>query len=276
MTGEKNTAQRCITAAGQMRTDALRAAYNTGRLGAHIGGTLSMIEIMAVLYLGVMNIDPHDLTAPGRDRFILSKGHGVLAQYAAMKQAGIITDEEFMTFKQKGTALFAHPSRNPEIGIEFSSGSLGQGVSLAVGAALALKRRGNGARVYVLVGDGECDEGQVWEAVMSAAQMRLDNLTVIVDKNNLQYDGRTDDIISLGSLKSKFEAFGFEAREVDGHNVNELLEAFSVRTAKPYAVICDTVKGKGVSFMENNPLWHNGTLSEKQYKQALEEQEAKE
>ena len=256
-----------------MRVDSLRAAYGAGRNGAHIGGTLSMIEIMAALYLGVMNINKDMLTDPARDRFILSKGHGVLAQYAALKQIGVLSDEELMTFKHSGTRLFAHPSRNADIGIEFSSGSLGQGISLAVGVALALKRKELAARVYVLVGDGECDEGSVWEAVASAAHYKLDNLVIIVDKNRLQYDGNTEDVLSMESLSDKFRAFGADVTDVDGHDTAALLGALSHKSERPYAVIARTVKGKGVSFMENNPLWHNGRLTDEQFRQAMEESE---
>ena len=263
--------EKCAAAAREMRLDAIKATYRVGNTGAHIGGTLSMIEIMAALYLGVMHISPALLKDPARDRFILSKGHGVLAQYVALKQIGVLTDEELLTFKQNDTRLYAHPSRNADIGIEFSSGSLGQGVSLAVGVAIALKKQGNAARVYVLVGDGECDEGSVWEALASASHFGLDNLTVIVDKNALQYDGRTDDILSMSSLTKKFEAFGFHTQETDGHDVAKLLEAFSVESDRPKAIIANTVKGKGVSFMEGNAVWHNGKLSEKQYEQAMQE-----
>ena len=263
--------KKCELAAKQMRLDAITATYQVGNTGAHIGGTLSMIEIMAALYVGVMNLSPENLKSPTRDRFILSKGHGVLAQYVALKQIGVISPEELQTFKQNGTRLYAHPSRNADIGIEFSSGSLGQGVSLAVGVALALKKKGNPARVYVLVGDGECDEGSVWEALASASHFGLDNLTVIVDKNALQYDGETDTILSMNSLSQKFEAFGFDTQELDGHSVEKLLYAFQKPSDRPKAIVANTVKGKGVSFMEGNALWHNGKLSEKQYIQAIEE-----
>lgn len=270
---KNNIANKCICAAKEMRIDAIRATYNTKHLGAHIGGALSMIEIMAVLYLGVMNIDKNNITDPFRDRFILSKGHGVLAQYTAMKQIGIISDEDLLSYKQNNTRLFAHPSRDLTLGVEFSSGSLGQGVSLAVGVALALKRKNNNAKVYVLIGDGECDEGQIWEALLSAAQFKLDNLVVIVDKNGLQYDGKTCDILSTDCIKSKFEAFGFLTYEVNGHDVNELLNAFGRDSTKPCAIIANTIKGKGVSFMENNPAWHNGALTHTQYDKALQELE---
>lgn len=268
---DKMLVDKCAAAAKQMRIDAVRAIYNVGNTGGHIGGTLSMIEIMSALYVGIMNISSDNLHSPERDRFILSKGHGVLAQYAALKQIGILTDEELLTFKKSGTRLPAHPSRNLDIGIEFSSGSLGQGVSLAVGTAIALKKRNNPARVYVLVGDGECDEGSVWEALASAAHFGLNNLILIVDCNHLQYDGSTEEVLSMGSLAKKFEAFGFDTCEVNGHDINALIDALGTTSRCPRAVIANTIKGKGISFMENNPLWHNGRLSEEQYKTAIKE-----
>lgn len=271
MMADKGVIEKCTAASEEMRIDSIKAAYSTGKNGAHIGGTLSMIEIMAALYVGVMNISKDNLHSDDRDRFILSKGHGVLAQYAALKQIGVLDDDELMTFKKLGTRLFAHPSRDLDIGIEFSSGSLGQGISLAVGVALALKKKNNPAKVYVLLGDGECNEGSVWEAMASAAHFRLNNLIVIIDRNRLQYDGETTEVMSMESLSDKFGAFGFDTVETDGHDIAALLDAFSYSGEKPYAVIADTVKGKGVSFMENNPLWHNGRLTDEQYNIAMNE-----
>ncbi len=259
--------------ANQMRIDALKMTKHTGNTGAHIGGALSMIEIMAVLYNKVMNYKVNDARWEGRDRFILSKGHGVIAQYVAMKSVGILTDEELMTFKDNDGRLSAHPSMNMDLGIEFSSGSLGQGLSLGVGTALSLKRKENAdSHVFVLVGDGECNEGQIWEAAMTASHFKLDNLTVIVDRNKLQYDGNTMEVLNLGSLHEKWNAFGFETITVNGHSIEELISAFMKKTEKPKAIIAETIKGKGVSFMEGNPLWHNGRLTDIQFKQAMEEQ----
>jgi len=234
---------------------------------------------MAVLYLEAMRYDPHKATWEGRDRLILSKGHGVMAQYAAMKQAGMLTDEELMTFKQHNTRLCAHPSMCPEMGIEFSGGSLGQGLSLGVGTALALRRKGNtDSRVFVVLGDGECNEGSVWEAAASASHFGLDRLTVVVDRNHLQYDGPTCDVLRMDDLAQKWVAFGFDTRTVDGHSVPALREVLRGGAAMvgsaPTAILADTVKGKGVSYMENNPVWHNGALSDEQYAQAMREQGA--
>lgn len=264
--------EMCKEAAKQMRMDALNMTKETGNTGAHIGGAMSMIEIMAVLYHGVMKYDTSNPEWEGRDRFILSKGHGVIAQYTAMKSVGILSEDELNTFKKNQTRLYAHPSMNMEIGIEFSSGSLGQGLSLGVGTALALKRKKNfDSRVFVLVGDGECNEGQIWEAAMSAAAYKLDNLIVIVDKNGLQYDGNTSEIMDMGSISDKWQTFGFETVTVDGHSVVQLLDVFMKSYERPLAVIANTVKGKGVSFMENNALWHNNRLTDEQLVQALNE-----
>lgn len=267
------TIDMCRNASKQMRIDVIRMTRHSGNIGAHIGGSLSMIEIMAVLYNGVIKFKKDDTTWEGRDRFILSKGHGVMAQYAAMKSIGLLSDDDLMTFKNNETRLYAHPSMNLQIGIEFSSGSLGQGLSLGVGTALALRKKNNySSHVYVLVGDGECNEGQIWEAAMAASHFKLNNLTVIVDKNKLQYDGETADVMNMDNFAAKWSAFGFETLTVDGHSVEQLLVAFRTGTNKPKAIIAETVKGKGVSFMENNPAWHNNRLTEDQYKQAMAEQ----
>lgn len=256
----------------QMRMDAINMTYRAKNTGAHIGGTLSMIEIMAVLYLHVMNYDVTNPKWDERDRFILSKGHGVMAQYVAMKQAGILSDQDLATFKMNETKLYAHPSIHSVNGIEFSSGSLGQGLSLGVGVSLALKRKKNlQSRVYVLLGDGECDEGTVWEAASSAAHFKCNNLIAIVDENKLQYDGLTDEVQNKSQLRKRWESFGWHVLCVDGHSVDELIKAFSTKTEEPLAVIAKTVKGKGVSFMENNPIWHNGRISEKQFQEAIRE-----
>ena len=265
---------QCREAAGRMRRDALSMSLAAGTTGAHLGGGLSMIEIMAVLYLGVMRCDPHNPLWEERDRFILSKGHGVLAYYTALNRAGFVSDQELTTFKSNDTFLYGHPSMNLEKGIEFSSGSLGLGLSLGVGSALALNRKGNAtSRIFVLMGDGECNEGSVWEAAASAAHFGLPNLVAIVDKNGLQYDGNTCSVLSMECLSAKWESFGWSVIKVDGHDVAEIYDALSTRSDKPLAVIANTVKGKGVSFMENNPAWHHARLTQSQFDQAMAEQE---
>lgn len=270
---DKAIIEMCRSASNQMRIDVIRMTRHSGNTGAHIGGSLSMIEIMVVLYNGIMKYRKDDTTWERRDRFILSKGHGVMAQYAAMKSIGLLSDDDLMTFKDNETRLYAHPSMNLQMGIEFSSGSLGQGLSLGVGTALALRKKNNdSSHVYVLVGDGECNEGQIWEAAMAASHFKLNNLTVIVDKNKLQYDGETSDVMEMDNFAAKWSAFGFETFAVDGHSVEQLLTVFQTISDKPKAIIAETIKGKGVSFMENNPEWHNNRLTEDQYKKAMSEQ----
>ncbi len=259
--------------AGEIRKDIIRMTYAAGPQGAHIGGSLSLCEIMAVLYHDVMHFDKEKVGMPERDRLILSKGHGAIALYAALKSIGIFTEEDLLTYKKDGSIITAHPTYLPEKGIEFASGSLGQGLSIGVGVALGLKKKDNPAIVYVIVGDGECDEGSIWEAAASAAHYDLDNLVCIVDHNRLQYDGKTAEILNMDSLKDKYGSFGWETVEADGHNCEALSKALRLHSDKPLAVICNTVKGKGVSFAENNYRWHNSSLSEAQYQQAMAEQE---
>ena len=258
----------------EMRRDILRMALAAKREGGHLGGSLSAVEILAALYGGGMRFDSQHPADETRDRFIFSKGHGVMAQYAAFRQIGLLTEEQILTYKQTGSVVTAHPSLNPNLGIEFASGSLGQGLSQGVGIALALKRKKNlVSRVFVLLGDGECDEGSVWEAAMSAANYKLGNLVAIVDKNGLQYDGDTEKVLALDDLMVKWSAFGWDAVDVDGHDVAKLLEVFSTRGDKPLAIIAHTVKGKGISFMENAPAWHHSVLTQRQFDEAMAELE---
>lgn len=255
-----------------MRRDILKMSNSAGSSGVHFGGSLSMVEIAAALYCEVMHISEELLENDTRDRFILSKGHGVPAVYAALHQLGIVTDEMIETFKADESALSGHPCMNSQIGVEFSTGSLGQGLSQGAGSALALRKRGNiTSRVFVVLGDGECDEGSVWEAAMFAAQFKLKNLIAIVDRNHLQYDGDTEEIIGLESLEQKWKSFGWDCEVIDGHNIEECCEAFQKKTDKPAVVIADTVKGKGISFMENDPSWHHKVLTKDQKKIAMEE-----
>ncbi len=257
----------------EVRKDIITMTYNVGSLGAHIGGSLSLAEIMAVLYLKA-NINKNNLQDESRDRIILSKGHGVIAQYAAMKQIGIINKEDILTFKKNNSILTAHPSLNSSIGIEFSSGSLGMGLSLGVGVCLALKRKNNKkSKVYVILGDGECNEGSIWEACASASHYNLKNLVAIIDKNNLQYDGATEDVLSMASLEEKFKSFGWDTISIDGHNCNEIYNAIKLEIKKPLAIIANTIKGNGVSFIANDYTWHNHRLTKEQYAQAIKEQE---
>lgn len=243
----------------------------------HPGGSLSCVEILSVLYNKIMFV-PTDWKKSAdfhkRDRFILSKGHASAALYSVLAQKGFFPVEELMTFRKLGSRLQGHPSTRTGLeGIEVSTGSLGQGLSIATGVALALKLNNNPANVFVLLGDGEMQEGSVWEALMSAAHKKLDNLIIVIDKNNLQIDGDTNDVKSLEPLNDKLESFGWNTKEVDGHNEDELEKAFieAKKSTKPFAVIANTIKGKGVSYMENNAGWHGKAPNDDELKIALEE-----
>lgn len=252
-----------------IRKRILELAFKAGSNGSHLGGSLSAVEILNTLYHSGFNFNPAD---EARDRLILSKGHAALALYCVLESVDIITKEDSETFEQNGTTLFAHAKKNISKGIEFSGGSLSLGISYAVGVALACKSKGINNRIFVLLGDGECDEGLVWEAVMSAVNYHLDNLTFIVDCNGLQSDGYTKDVMDHSPLEKKFEGFGCKVLSVNGHSEKEMLDAFKVESNDcPLAIIAHTVKGKGVSFMENLQQWHHGTLSQAQYDQAMEE-----
>jgi transketolase len=268
-------ATRCRAWAKQIRKWVLQMTLGAGPLGAHAGGALSMVEILSVLYLDVLRYDVKNGLWEKRDRFILSKGHGSPSFYGALCLAGFIDEKELATFKANETRLYGHPAMNPSIGIEFSSGSLGQGLSLGVGTALALKSRGNDvSRTFVIVGDGELNEGSCWEAAMSANHFGLRNLVAIVDKNGMQYDGFTGPVMNTGDLAAKWRSFGWTAREVDGHDVEALHGALKAATAGPLVVIAKTIRGKGVSFMENARVWHHSRLTQAMFDQAMAEQDA--
>lgn len=260
----KQLKQDCLN----LRQRIVELSYKAGKNGAHVGGSLSLVEILRALMANLKR-DPMDLEE--RDRLILSKGHGALALYCALEQKGILTTDEVDTFETNGTDYFAHAKRNVEKGVEFSGGSLSLGLSYAIGVALGCKAKQLDNHIYVIVGDGECDEGLVWESLMAASKYELDNLTVIVDCNGLQSDGFTKDVMDTFSLSDKFTAFGFDTTEVDGHDVLALMHALENRSKKPQAIIAQTVKGKGLSFVENDPKWHHGVMSEKLYEQAKEE-----
>lgn len=263
--------EECKEIAKRMRLRALKMAFDSGKNGAHLGGGLSAIEIFATLYGTVLNVDADNPFEENRDRLIISKGHCVLAYYTALLEKGFMTEEDLLKFEVNGEHLHGHATRDLKHGIEFSGGSLSMGMSFAVGEALACKRKGLNNKVYVIVGDGECDEGLIWESAMAAANFKLNNLVVIVDQNKLQYDGPTTEVMNQLSLCDKFKAFDFDAEEVDGHNCDALKDVFLRQSNKPKCIIAQTVKGKGVSFMEGQREWHHGTMNEEQYKQAIDE-----
>ena len=243
----------------------------------HPGGSLSAAEIFTYLYFEELNVDPEDPKKPDRDRFVLSKGHTAPGLYAALAYRGFFPVEDLKTLRHLGSYLQGHPCMQHIPGVDMSSGSLGQGISAAVGMALAAKLRGDSYRVYTLLGDGEIQEGEVWEASMMAGHRKLDNLVVIVDNNNLQIDGSIEEVNSPYPIDKKFEAFNFHVINVaDGNDFEQLAAAFAeARTVKgmPTAIIAKTLKGKGVSFMENSVDWHGKAPNDEQYAQAMAELE---
>lgn len=243
----------------------------------HPGGSLSAADIFTYLYFEEMNIDPKNPTDPDRDRFVLSKGHTAPGYYSAMAQRGYFPVEELLTLRHVDSRLQGHPCMQDLPGIDMSSGSLGQGISAAVGMAIAGKLDNKSYRVYTLLGDGEIQEGQVWEASMLAAHRKLDNLVVIVDNNNLQIDGEITEVNSPYPIDKKFEAFNFHVINIDGNDFDQIDAAFKeAKTVKgqPTAIIAKTVKGKGVSFMENQVGWHGRPLKPEEFETAMKELEA--
>lgn len=258
--------------ANEIRIGIIEEVY-AGKSG-HPGGSLSCADILAVLYFNQMNINEKDPKSPARDRFVLSKGHASPALYSTLANRGYFDKKELLTFRGIDSILQGHPDMKHIPGVDMSTGSLGQGMSCANGMAMSSKLNGDGFRVYCLLGDGEIEEGQIWEAAMSASHYKLDNLCVIVDNNNLQIDGEITEVMSSYPINLKFESFGFNVINVDGHNIEELVDAFNkAKTVKgrPTAIIAKTVKGKGVSFMENQVGWHGKAPNEEQYNEAIKE-----
>lgn len=268
---------RLTAMAKRMRLKALDMAFHAGKAGAHLGGGLSSIEILAVLYGEIARLDCSNPYWEDRDRILISKAHCVLAYYTALNEAGFITDEELKLFEKNGSDLAGHPLKNIEKGIEYAGGSLGMALSAAAGMAIHAKAVNSKRKIYVLLGDGECEEGSVWEAMMFAANYKLDNLVAVIDWNKLQYDGTIAEVAGLDNLPEKIRAFGWKAVEADGHDIRDMVRAYQEgEPGKPLAILANTVKGKGVSFMEGNPLWHHSELNESLYKQAVEEVQGEE
>ncbi|MBR4163124.1 MAG: transketolase [Solobacterium sp.] len=242
----------------------------------HPGGSLGATDILTVLYFEVMDITAENVKTKDRDRFVLSKGHASPALYATLAEKGIIPAEELMTFRKLHTRLQGHPDMHSLPGVDMSTGSLGQGLSAAVGMALANRLNKNDHRIYALVGDGEAEEGQIWEAAMAAHHYKLDNLCAVIDENGLQIDGWTKDVISPAPFKEKFEAFGWHVIEIDGHDYEQIKNAFDeAKTVKgrPTCIVAKTIKGKGVSYMENVADWHGKAPDAKLTEVALKDLE---
>jgi transketolase len=253
-----------------IRRDILNLCFKTG--SSHIGSSFSIVEILTALYFKSLNVSPETSTSPERDRFILSKGHGCPALYVALHHRGFIGHDIVDGFAQDGGTLEQHPTRRPEWGIECSTGSLGHGLSVGAGVALAAKHDKRDSRVFVLLSDGETNEGSTWEAAMFAAQHRLDNLVAVIDYNKMQALGTTEEVIRLDPYAEKWESFGWSTVQVNGHDIGKLTDAFDrvpFLPGKPSCVIAHTVKGKGVCFMENDLLWHYRCPDQEEFEKAV-------
>ena len=261
--------------AAQCRRDALdmvQAAHS-----GHLGGSMSVMDILTVLYFDKMNIDPADPKAPGRDRCVLSKGHCTPAMYSILSRRGYFPHEMLSTFRRIDSVLSGHVEMTKVPGVDMSAGSLGQGLSAALGMALAARIDDLDYRVYAICGDGEIEEGQIWEAAQMASHYAVDNLTLFVDNNRIQLDGFTDQIGGASDTAAKFRAFGWHAIEIDGHDVASIAAAVDEAKAtktRPTAIIANTIKGKGVSFMENDPKWHGNVPTDEEFAQAFAETDA--
>lgn len=271
------TSDELALAANRVRQNIVKMVHaaNSG----HPGGALGIADILTVIYLRFLEIDPEHPGKKERNRFLLSNGHACAGLYSAMSVAGLIPESELLTFRKLGSRLQGHPSTKYLSLLENSSGSLGQGLSQAAGVALGLRKQGIGARVFAGISDGECQEGMTWEAAMSAAHYGLDNLTVYLDYNHIQIDGRVEDVMNLGDLKAKFEAFGWEARSAAPDSIDSVIEAIEWGTqgkGKPRIVLFETTIGKGVSFMEGQAGWHGKAPSDEELAKALEDLGAQE
>ncbi|MBQ4466931.1 MAG: transketolase [Firmicutes bacterium] len=258
--------------ASKVRVDIIKSVFEAG--SGHPGGSLSCADIMTALYFKEMNIDPENPLMEDRDRLVLSKGHACPAQYAALAERGYFPKEELKTLRKLGSRLQGHAKMGLVPGIEMSTGSLGQGFSVSVGMALANKLDNKEGRVYAILGDGELQEGIVWEAAMSASHYHLDNLCAVVDWNGLQIDGKNDDVMTVRPIEDKFRAFGFNVISINGHDFAEIFDAFDQARAckgQPTVIVASTHKGHGVSFMEDQAGWHGKAPNEEQAKQAVEE-----
>lgn len=257
--------------AKNIRRNIITFVHSLGNNGAHVAPALSMVEIVAYLFLEQMKLKKEDLKIDLRDRFVLSKGHGALAYYCALYEAGLISKTELDLFEQNGGPLPGQPSKNLDFCIDYSSGSLGLGLSYAIGLALSKKCRHN--NIYVLMGDGELNEGSVWESAMFGGFHNLKNITVIVDKNGMQSDGCCKNILTF-DIKGMWMACGWDVIECNGHNFEAIKNAFEADTSKPKVILANTIKGKGISFMENSKDWHHNRITDEQFNLAIQEIES--
>jgi transketolase len=273
MTQENSDNEIIINSSKNIRKKILQMAMEAGSSSAHIGGALSITDILSTLFFKIMHLDKKNPLSVNRDRFILSKGHACLAYYASLSELEYISDEELKTFEKNDTNLPGHPVINKKLGIEFSTGSLGMGLSLGIGVALASIKKNIPYNVYVVLGDGECNEGSVWEAAMAAPNFKLNNLNVIIDRNNFQQTGTNSEIMDLRDLKSKWKSFGWHTIEIDGHDINSLVQNFLKlkEVNQPKAIIANTIKGKGFSKFENDNKWHHSVLTKSLYEEAIKE-----
>ncbi|HZK02205.1 MAG TPA: transketolase [Anaerovoracaceae bacterium] len=258
--------------AEDVRIGIIKAVYSAG--SGHPGGSLSAADILTVLYFNKMNIDTSNLKMSERDKFVLSKGHATPGLYSVLAERGFFPVDDLLNFRKFGSKLQGHPDMIKVPGVEMSTGSLGQGISAAVGMALSNKLDNNPGRIFALLGDGELQEGLVWEAFMAAAHFKLDNLTAIIDWNGLQIDGKNDDVMRVSPIEDKLKGFGWETIDIDGHDMDEISNALDKAGKyknKPLAIIAKTIKGKGVSYMENEYGWHGKAPNEEQAKQAVSE-----
>jgi len=274
MKHEEKLIKELETKATVIRRHVIEMTHEAG--SGHPGGSLSATDIITTLYFHVLNVDPKNPQWEDRDRFVLSKGHAAPALYAALAEKGFFPVEELMTLRKLGSRLQGHPDMRKTPGVEASTGSEGQGLSISIGMALGAKLDRKNYRIYVMLGDGEMNCGQTWEAAMAAAHYKVDNLTAIVDRNKLQLDGPTEKIMNIEPLADKWKAFGWHMVEINGHDIKEIINSITMAKevkGKPTVVIAHTVKGKGVSFMEGSVAFHGKAPNEEQYKQAMKELE---
>jgi len=259
--------------AKNIRRNIIFTAFKAGSKSAHIGGALSSADIMAVLYSDIMKIKKGRDIDDDRDRFILSKENACLALYSSLVEKKFLKKKDLETFEVDGSNLLGHPIINKSLGIEFSTGSLGMGLSLGVGVALAAKKKNKNYKTYVILGDGECNEGSIWEAILSANHFKLDNLIIIVDRNNFQQTGLNESIMDLKNLKNKFKSFGCETVEINGHNIKEIYDVLANKSSnnKPKVIVANTIKGKGFKLFENDNNWHHSVITKSIYKEILKE-----